>query len=378
MKENIPRDIEKQIKKRLCKGKIIVLYGARQVGKTTLVKEISKNLKNVLFLNCDEIDIRKKLTYKTSTELKSIAGNNKFIIIDEAQRVTDIGITLKLLVDNFPEIQVIATGSSSFELANKVAEPLTGRKYLFQLFPFSLNELSHEYSEMELKRTLHDRIVFGMYPDVVKSGHGQNIEILKELANSYLYKDILIFQNIKNPEIIEKLLQLLALQIGSEVSYTELASELNIDKNTVASYIQILEKAFIIFRLKPFSRKLRNELKKMRKIYFYDTGIRNALINNFNPLELRNDKGALWENFVISERVKYNAANRKYCNTYFWRTHTQQEIDYIEEYDGILHAYEFKFSNKKRNLKIPKKFMETYPDSVCQFVTTENLFEFFL
>lgn len=376
MKNNIPRDVENLINSYLFNGKIIVLYGARQVGKTTLVKKISAKFKDNLFFNCDELDIREMLTHKTSTELKNIIGNNKLVIIDEAQRVTDIGITLKLLIDNFPEIQIIATGSSSFDLANKISEPLTGRKILFQLFPFSVNELRDEYTELELKRILHSRIIFGMYPDVVKAGHIKNVEILKELTNSYLYKDILIFQNIKNPEAIEKLLQLLALQIGNEVSYTELASELDIDKNTISKYIQILEKAFVIFRLNPFSRNLRNELKKMRKIYFVDTGVRNALINNFNPLELRNDKGALWENFVISERMKYNAAKRNFCNTYFWRTHAQQEIDYIEEYGGKLHAYECKFSDKKRKHKIPKKFLETYPDSICQFVTPDNFFDF--
>ncbi len=375
MENDIYRDLEKIINEHLFKGKIIVLYGARQTGKTTLVKKISKKYQKNIFLNCDELDVRKMLTEKTSTELKNIIGNNKLVIIDEAQRVTNIGITLKLLIDNFPEIQIIATGSSSFDLANKISEPLTDRKYVFQLFPFSINELRNEYSILELNRILHNRIIFGMYPDVVKSDQANSVEILKELANSYLYKDILTFQNIKNPEAIEKLLQLLALQIGNEVSYTELASELNIDKNTVSNYIKILEEAFIIFRLKPFSRNLRNELKKMRKIYFFDTGIRNALINNFNPLDLRNDKGALWENFIISERLKHNAVKRNFCNTYFWRTHNQQEIDYIEEFGGKLYAYEIKFSNKK-TFKFPEKFIRTYTDVSCQFITPDNFLDF--
>lgn len=236
------------------------------------------------------------MTDKTSTELKAFLGDKKLIIIDEAQRVKNIGITLKLLIDNFPKMQIIATGSSSFDLSNEISEPLTGRKNEFHLYPFSIEEISQKYSKIETNRLLERRMIYGMYPEAVKGGEDL-VKNLKSLAQSYVYKDILQYQNIKNPESLVKLLQALALQLGNEVSYNELAGLTGLDKNTVSNYIQILEKAFIIFRLSPFSRNLRKELKKLRKIYFYDTGIRNALIGNFNPLDLRTDAGALWKTF---------------------------------------------------------------------------------
>jgi predicted AAA+ superfamily ATPase len=352
----------------------VIIYGARQVGKTTLAKEIQKRyLKDSAYFNCDEMDIRQALTGKTSTELKAFLGNAKLIILDEAQRVKNIGLTLKLLADNFPRMQIIATGSSSFELSNEIAEPLTGRKTEFYLYPFSIEELKTIYSELEINRILERRIVFGMYPEIVQNGTDAE-EQLKSLARSYTYKDILQYQNIKNPEVLEKLIQALALQIGCEVSYNELANLVGVDKNTVASYIQILEKAFIIFRLRPFSRNLRNELKKLRKIYFYDTGIRNALINNLNPLELRQDTGALWENFMISERIKYNNNNKRDVNIYFWRTLAKQEVDYIEESRGSLAGAEFKW--KKDKFKIPKAFSDAYPGSAVELVNRENYAKF--
>ncbi len=338
----IKRTIQKTIEDSLFKGKIIVLYGARQVGKTTLVKEIQKKYPSSAYFNCDEPDIRGALQEKTSTEIKSFFGKSEFIILDEAQRVKNIGLTLKLIIDTFPKMQIIATGSSSFELSNKTAEPLTGRKYEFLLYPFSLKELSSAYSRVELDRLLETRMIFGMYPEIV--GGGQEAENkLKVLAGSYAYKDVLRYQNIKSPEILEKLLQALALQIGNEVSYNELAGMIGVDKNTVTNYIQILEKAFIVFRIGPFSRNLRNELKKLRKIYFYDTGIRNALINNLNPLNLRMDAGALWENFIIAERLKFNAGLNRGARGYFWRTRQKQEIDYIEDCGGKLSGFEFKW-----------------------------------
>ncbi len=370
----IKRTIQKKIESSLFKKKVVIIYGARQVGKTTLVKAILEKIpQDSGYFNCDEPDIRSALTEKTSTELKAFFGRKKFVVLDEAQRVKNIGLTLKLLVDNFPEMQVIATGSSSFELSNKVSEPLTGRKYEHHLYPFSLEELKDIYSDLEINRLLERMMVFGMYPGIALAETNTEIE-LKELSKSYLYKDALQYQYIKSPEVLEKLLQALALQIGSEVSYNELSSLLGIDKNTVAVYIRILESAFIIFRLNPFSRNLRNELKKLRKIYFYDLGVRNVLINNLNPLELRQDTGALWENFMISERLKHNNNHNIGVNAYFWRTKQKQEIDYLEETGGKLSGFEFKW--KKDRVRFPKPFLESYPGTKIELVTKDNYWKF--
>jgi predicted AAA+ superfamily ATPase len=370
----ITRKIQNSVEKALFKGKIVIIYGARQVGKTTLVKEIQKKYPtDTVYLNCDEPDVREAFSDKTSTEIKAYLGKAKLAILDEAQRIKNIGITLKLIADNFPEIQVIATGSSSFDLSNEIAEPLTGRKDEFYLYPFSLSELREIYSDLELNRLLEQRIIFGMYPEVI-SGGAEAEKNLKSLAKSYLYKDVLQFQNIRNNEAIEKLLQVLALQVGNEVSYNELAQIVGISKNTVDSYIQILEKAFIIFRLKPYSRNLRNELKKLRKIYFFDTGIRNVVISNLNPPNLRQDVGALWKNFLISERVKYNNNNGLDCNMYFWRTKEGKEIDYVEEVDGKLSGFEIKW--KKDKFKEPEIFLKTYEGSKLTLINKDNYPEF--
>jgi len=366
--------LQNRIEDLFFKGKAIIIYGARQVGKTTLIREIQKKFKNEsLFINCDEPDLRAGLTDVTSTELKNVIGNKKVVFIDEAQRVKNIGITLKLLVDNFPALQIVATGSSSLDLSDEVVEPLTGRKYEFHLFPFSFSELQQKYAAIEIKRILEKRIVFGMYPEIVEKPD-EDQSLLRSLASSYLYKDVLQYQDIRRPEVLEKLLVALALQIGNEVSYNELSNLLGVTKQTVANYIQLLEKAFVIFRLTPYSRNLRNELTKLRKIYFLDTGIRNALINNFNALRLRQDVGQLWENFMISERLKWNANNMISVNTYFWRTHQQQEIDFIEEKDGRLAGFEFKWRGGKA--RVPKIFLETYSESTVNVVHTENFWEF--
>ena len=378
--------LEEKIEKNLFKGKVIILYGARQTGKTTLVKSLSHRLNSSLddkfldraksiYLNCDEPDIKDALTNKTSTELKYFIGNSNLVIIDEAQRVKNIGLTLKLLADNFPNIQIIATGSSSFELSNSVIEPLTGRKLEFYLYPLSIGELKTIYSDLEINRLLENLIIYGMYPEIVLDGDNREVS-LKELARSYSYKDILTYQNIKNHDALIKLLQALALQAGSEVSYNELSNLLGIDKKTVENYIQILEKAFIIFRLTSFNTNKRNELKKLRKIYFYDTGIRNALINNLNPLNLRQDTGALWENYIISERIKFLKNSGMDRRSYFWRTLSKQEVDYIEEEAGNIYGFEIKW--KEDRLRVPKPFLDAYPNAKSSLVNSKNYMKFVL
>ncbi|MEP0862094.1 MAG: ATP-binding protein [Ignavibacterium sp.] len=371
----IKRALQPIIESKLFKGKIIIIYGARQVGKTTLIKSIQQNfIDKSLYLNCDEPDIRALLTDSTSARLKSIVGNKELVLIDEAQRVKNIGLTLKLFADEIKNVQVIATGSSSFELSNIINEPLTGRKYVFILTPISLKELTDSIGWLEINRLLEERIIYGMYPEII-SKPDEKKSLIKEITRSYLFKDILSFEGIRKPEQIEKLLMILAAQIGNEVSFNELANTLNLDKDTVSKYIDILEKAFIIFRLNPFSRNLRTEISKMRKIYFYDTGIRNALISNFNLLERRTDKGALWENFLISERKKINLINDNDVKTYFWRTSQQQEIDYIEEVNGKLFAYEFTFSEKQRKT-ISKTFLKNYKPEKEMIINTLNYSEF--
>lgn len=373
----VERTIEASIKKRLFKNKAILISGPRQSGKTTLLKKLEKNLQGrVLFLNCDEPDIRKLLTGASSTTLKNITGPADIIMIDEAQRVRNIGLTLKLLTDSLPGVQTLVTGSAALELADEINEPLTGRKWEYLLLPFSIQELVRYHGILEEKRLLHQRLIYGMYPDVINNP-GDEREILTSLSGSYLYKDIFILQEIRRPEIIERLLEALALQVASEVSYNELSRILGIDTATVQRYIDLLEKSYVVFRLRSFSRNLRNELKKSRKIYFYDNGIRNALISNLQPFELRTDKGALWENFLVSERVKFLQNNRIHAGQYFWRTKQQQEIDYIEEREGVLNAFEFKTSSRNKS-KFPRTFLKAYPGGTAQTINAENYLEFLL
>ena len=354
----IPRIVESVIEERLFRGKVVLLYGARQTGKTTLVKDLIKRHGGTYF-NADEPDIRLLFSNRTSSELRNLVGTEKLVVIDEAQRIENIGLALKLMVDNFSDVQVIATGSSSFELADRLKEPLTGRKYEFMLPPFSLEEMEKSNGMLETDRMLSKAVVYGMYPEPALAGAAEARERLLELGGSYLYKDILLLGQIRHPDALEKLLRALALKVGSEVSYTELAGLAGIDKNTVETYVRILEQAFIIFRLPPFSRNLRNELKKMRKIYFWDTGIRNAVINNFAPIETRPDAGALWENFLIAERMKYLKNHRSSNSSWFWRTHQQQEIDYIEERENGLLAMEIKSQSGRG--RIPATFSRAYP-----------------
>ncbi|MDY0083688.1 MAG: ATP-binding protein [Ignavibacteriaceae bacterium] len=371
----IKREIQDSIESRLFKGKLIVIYGARQVGKTTLIKEIGKKFSDQgIYLNCDEPDIRELLTDATSTKLKNIVGKKTLVLIDEAQRVKNIGVTLKLFVDELKNVQVIATGSSSFELSNEINEPLTGRKFEYTLYPFSMRELGSEFGWLETNRLLEERILYGMYPDVVLNPNDKK-DLLKDLTKSYLFKDVLSYQGIRKPEVLDKLLIALAAQIGSEVSYNELAGTVGIDKDTVTKYLDILEKAFVIFRLHPFSRNIRTEITKLRKVYFYDTGIRNALISNFNTLASRNDKGALWENFLISEKLKMNSYLNIDAKAFFWRTSQQQEIDYIEEKENSLYVYEFSYKTNKKK-KIPLTFLNAYPTKHSEITTNDNYREF--
>lgn len=358
--------------------KIVILMGARQVGKTTLLKSLFQNSDSTLWLNGDELDIQNLFANLSADRFKAYLGKNKILVIDEAQRIEDIGLRLKVLADSLKDIQIFATGSSSFDLANRVNEPLTGRKREFQLFPLSFKELASNSDLLTEKRMIPHRLIFGSYPEVVMS-HGNEIEILKELSQSYLYKDILSFEKIRHSDKLIKLLQALAWQVGSQVSYNELAQICSIDSKTVEHYITILEQAFIIFRLGTFSRNLRNELKNNRKIYFYDNGIRNAIIANFSAVENRNDAGALWENYLISERIKKNSYDGIMANTAFWRTKEQQEIDYLEERDGNLCAYEFKWSEAAaKKTRVPLTFSRAYPDAKFSVITPQNVEDFLL
>ena len=354
----IPRILENKICAKLFKGKTIVLIGARQVGKTTLIREILKD-REFLFLDGDDPLVRQQLTNANTKQIETLLGNSKIVFIDEAQRIENIGITAKIIHDQFKHVQLVLSGSSAFELRNTTHEPLTGRKFEYFLYPISYEEYEQSVGYLDSLRDLENRLIYGFYPDVINH-RGEERDILNEITQSYLFKDILSFASIKKPEVLEKILKALAFQIGSEVSYNELAQLTGVDKNTVSSYIRILELSCIIFPLYSFSRNLRNEIKTTRKIYFYDNGIRNALIQNFNPFEFRNDIGALWENFLMTERMKRNHYHSAYANAFFWRTKQQQEIDYLEEKDGQISVFEFKW-NPNAKIKKPSVFLETYP-----------------
>ncbi len=370
--------IERILKDKICQNlslkKMIILLGARQVGKTTLLNELYKGQKDLLIFNGDEPDTREMLSHVTSTHLRNLFYDAKIVLIDEAQLIPDISITLKLIADYIPDVRLFVSGSSSIDLANKINEPLTGRKLEYYLYPLSFKEMVNHHGLIQEKRFLPIRLIYGLYPEIVTSP-GKEITLLKNLAGSYLYKDILSFGQVKKPVILDKLLKAIALQIGSEVSYNELGQMVGADKETVERYIDLLEKAFIIFRLNALSRNVRNEIKKGKKIYFYDNGIRNALIGNFQQFEMRADKGELWENYIVSERVKYLNNNGFYGNFYFWRTTQQQEIDFVEEQDGKFSAYEFKL-NLKKNLRISSTFRKTYEINEMKMVTPANLEEF--
>lgn len=351
------RSLSETIKKRIGSGKAIIVTGPRQVGKTTLIESILKN-KDYLLLNGDDPKTRSALSEPSTEQIRTIIGKNKLVFIDEAQRIDGIGLTMKIITDRFKGVQLFASGSSSFDLSNKINEPLTGRKWEYKLFPISWEEYENHHGFLYTEQQLENRLLFGFYPDVLNN-NGDEISVLRNLVNSYLYKDILSYSDIRKPEVLDKLVQALALQVGSEVNYSELAQIVNVDKNTINKYIDVLQKGYIIFKLGSFSRNVRNEIKTNKKIYFYDNGVRNMVIGNFDPIDLRTDKGALWENFLISERVKQIEYRQRLTRIYFWRTKQQQEVDFVEENSGRISGFEFKW-NKKTTTKLPKTFTETY------------------
>ena len=361
-----------RIKSRIGSGKAIVIIGPRQVGKTTLIETILEN-EDYLLLDCDDPKTRTLLTEPNTQQIRTILGKHKTIFIDEAQRVKGIGLTLKIITDRFRDVQLFTSGSSSFDLTSEISEPLTGRKWEYNLFPISWEEYEEHHGFLYSEQQLENRLLYGFYPDVLNNP-GDEVSVLRNLVNSYLFRDILSYANIQKPELLDKLVQALALQVGSEVSYSELAQIVSVDKNTISKYIDILQKSFIVFKLGSFSRNIRNEIKTNKKIYFYDNGIRNMIIGNFDPIELRTDKGALWENFLISERVKQIEYKQSLARKYFWRTSQQQEVDYVEDEGGKIAGFEFKWSSRKMT-RLPKTFTEAY-DAKSKVITTDNFREF--
>jgi uncharacterized protein len=373
----VSRTIISQLEDQLFKGKVLILYGARRTGKTTLVKHLlGKFSEKSAYINCELQEYKDALSTTNSGLLAEFIGNRELIIFDEAQHIANIGLVLKVLVDTFPQVQFIATGSSSFELSGMVSEPLTGRSRQFLLLPFSLEEIGQSLNPIQIKANLPNFLRFGLYPQVFTSIGDDKIEELAEISSNYLYKDLFQFEQIKKPDLLFKLLAAIALQTGSESSLNELAQITGTNVHTVKRYLELLEKSFVIFRLNSFSRNLRKELAKSQKIYFYDVGIRNAIIRNFNEMNLRTDAGGLWENFCITERIKFNQNHRRFVNTYFWRTYDQKEIDYIEEKDGHLTCFEFKYAEGAMG-KFPAEFSETYPNSSFKVITPGNFYELY-
>ncbi|MBC8525869.1 MAG: ATP-binding protein [Candidatus Cloacimonetes bacterium] len=377
----IPQKQLENLEKLLCPNKVIIIYGARRVGKTTLLHKFLEkqkdNQEKILFINGDDIIVRQFLESQSINKLKEFVGNNTLLIIDEAQYISQVGLNLKLIVDHIQDIKVIATGSSSFELAKDIGEPLTGRKYTLKLFPLAQMEIGQIENRHETQSNLESRIIYGSYPEIVIMNDNQKRkEYLKELISSYLFKDILALEGIKHSKKLLNLLQLIAFQIGKEVSHNELGKQLGMSKNTVERYLDLLQKVFVIFKRNGFSRNIRKEITKSPRYYFYDNGIRNALIANFNPLNLRNDKGQLWENYIAVELLKKQEYRRIQANNYFWRTYDKKEIDIIEERDGKLFAYEIKWQTKKT--KPPKEWEENYPNSEFNVINNENYLDFIL
>jgi predicted AAA+ superfamily ATPase len=372
---NLERELTQILREKWNSGKVLILIGPRQVGKTTLLKSLCEAEGSYLFINGDNADDRLQLENASENKLRNIIGKYQTVFFDEAQRINNIGIILKIIHDQIPDVRLLVSGSSALEIGNSINEPLTGRKWEYNMFPFSWNELKKHFGYLKNQNNIPQYLIYGTYPEVIT--HPNDAEtILNQIAGSYLYKDLLQYQGIRKPEVLDKLLLALALQLGSEVNFNELSRTVGVDRGTVEQYIALLEKAFVVFRVNPLARNVRNEINTTRKIYFYDTGIRNAIIGNFKPLELRQDVGALWENFIIAERLKAHRYKNWCGRTYFWRTYQQQEIDCIEEIDGTFSAYEFKWNPKKSNVKFSSTFLTNYPINTTMVVTPDNADEF--
>ena len=369
------RELSNLILKKLQLNKVVILYGARRVGKTMLVKEILANVNEpILRLNGDDINVHDKLSIRSIENYKQILGTYKLLYIDEAQKIPEIGLKLKLMIDEIEGLRIIISGSSSFDTHKNDGEPLTGRKYTFTLYTLSENEYTQIENNINKMDKVRERLVFGNYPELLHLPDRQDkVDYLNEMISSYLLKDILVYEHIKNSQKIFNLLRLIAFQIGGEVSLQELGIQLGISKNTVEKYLDLLSKVFILHKVEGFSRNLRKEITKNSRWYFLDNGIRNAVIANFNPLHARNDIGALWENYMISERLKYQEYKRISSNNYFWRTYEQQEIDWVEERDGSLFGYEFKWKEEK--VKIPTQWKSAYPDASFELININNFSE---
>ena len=374
----IPQKQLENLKKDIAPNKVAVVYGPRRCGKTTLLRKfLEDTTKKYLLVNGEDVDIQEFLSSQSIPKLKNFVGKNQILAIDEAQKIKNIGLNLKMIVDNIENIEIIATGSSSFGLARQTGEPLTGRKKTFRLFPLAQMEIGQTEEKHETKANLENRLIFGSYPEVVTTEDNKEKErYLKEIVGSYLYKDILELEGLRHSNKIIKILQLLSFQIGKGVSHNEIGTQLGLSKNTIEKYLDLLEQTFVIFKLSGFSRNLRKEVSKTPRYYFYDNGIRNALLNNFNPLNLRDDTGMLWENYIIIERIKKQEYLQSFSNNYFWRTYDQKEIDFVEEKDGKLYGYEIKW--KKENIKKPKEWLETYKNAEFNLVNKENYLDFIL
>lgn len=373
--ETIKRIAEGNIQNWLNKGKVLILTGARQVGKTTMLKQMFAQVQaSMLWLNADESSVRERLKNQEIDILSDVVGKYKFVIIDEVQRIEDPGLLLKILVDNFKNVQFIATGSSALDISTKIFEPLTGRHLLFHLYPFTLAEIYATNSPFEIEQKLPFHLVYGNYPDICMNKEDAPT-LLSNLANQYLYKDVLMWKDIRKPQLLDKLLRLLAFQIGSEVSVHELANQLQVSSETVDTYIDLLEKSFVIFRLPAYSTNPRKEVSKMHKIFFWDIGIRNAVIGNYDPIHSRQDIGQLWENFVISERMKMNQYLNPKAKGFFWRSYNQSEVDYVEVDGSTLKAYEIKWKTHKKNY-VSRAFTNAYPEAETGVISPQEFTKF--
>lgn len=374
----IPRLIQSILQDHLLPGKVLVLYGPRQVGKTTLARELLASISlRSRFVNADELVYREALSSQSRNILGDVLGDAELVVIDEAQRIPNIGLNLKIMVDSFPQVAILATGSASFELANRISEPLTGRSFTFTLYPLSYQEVGQYFGAIEARAQLERWMVWGGYPAILTTQDARLRErLLNELVGAYLYRDILEIDGVRKSAKIVDLLRLLAFQIGQEVSVNELAASLALNRQTVEKYLDLLEKVFVIYRIGGYSRNLRKEVTKNARYYFYDNGVRNSLIQNFNPLGLRNDVGQLWENYMMAERMKANQLYDRFVNRYFWRTYDQKEIDLVEEYGGELYGYEFKWQSEEIRKSVRKAFLEAYPGAKLTTVSRQNYEEF--